>query len=300
MNTVSQVADGIYQIDTLVRMPHEVIVYFIQDKYPAVVDIGPSSAVPAILEALRYLGQEPQGLTYILLTHIHLDHSGGAGYLAQHLPQVKIMAHPQGVRHLVDPSKLIAGTQGFFGQGFPEKFGPILPVPEGQVQAVRDGEVISLGEKELQVIYSPGHAYHHISFFESKSRGLFVGEALGNILPGTDFVLPPVAPPKFDLVAYIETLNKLRELSPVLLFYPHNGAQVEAEKRFKLTYDSLRMCFRLVAEAVKAGESPRQIAQRFRAYVPGETVEEFELLFNGVLTQVISYLKEDKSLLGAM
>lgn len=297
MNTVSQVADNIYQIDTLVRMPHELFVYFIQDEYPSIVETGPSASVPAILEALRYLGQEPGELTYVFITHIHMDHSGGVGYLVRRLPRMRVIAHPQGVRHLVDPSKLIAGARGVFGENFQEAFGPILPVPEELILPVQDGEIVSLGKKELKVIYSPGHAHHHLSFFETRSRGLFVGEALGNILPGTDFVLPPVAPPKFDLAAYIETLNKLRALSPSLVFYPHNGAQEGIERRFQLTYDSLRMCFRIVAEAMKAGESYQQIARRFLAYIPTETVEEFDLLVNNVITQIVEQLKAGKDFL---
>lgn len=292
MDNIREVADHIYQIDTRQRMPHQVIVYFIRDRYPSIVETGPASAVPAILEALRYLGQEPQGLAYIFLTHIHLDHSGGTGYLLQHLPQVKVVAHPAGVRHLVDPAKLIEGTKGVFGESFPERFGSILPVSEERIQTVQDEETISLGERELKAIYSPGHAHHHVCFSETRSRGLFVGEALGNILPGTDFVLPPVAPPRFDFVGYIETLHKLRKLSPAILFYPHNGAHTEAEKRIRLAYDSLVKCFHIVAEAMKAGESPQQISWRFQDYIPAAAMQEMGFLFNIVLEQGINYLKE--------
>jgi glyoxylase-like metal-dependent hydrolase (beta-lactamase superfamily II) len=300
MGIIHQVTNHIYEIDTGIKMPHPVIAYFIMDRHPALIDPGPASAVPALLEALRELGQEPGEIAHVFLTHVHIDHGGGTGKLLEQMPQAKIVVHPQGVPHLIEPSRLISGAQEIFGEDFQQEFGPVLPVPQHQLQAAQDEANFSLGEIELKVIYSPGHAPHHICFSESQSRGLFVGEALGNPLPATSFVLPPVAPPRFDLEAYLRTLGRLKRLNPRVLFYPHSGTIREVEEQFQLIYESLKTCFAILARAIRTGETPQQTAERFRDYVPEEVLGQFELILDAVLTEGVNLLKKKSLLLGSL
>lgn len=290
MATISEVDKNIYQIETEVRMPHPAIIYFIADKEPALIDTGPYTAILSVMEALPKLGYEPVALSRVFLTHIHMDHAGGVWYLAQQLPHLEVVVHPQGVPHLINPAKLIAGTKEIFGD-FEQEFGPLLPVPHEQIRPAQDEEVISLGERALKVIYSPGHAHHHMCFYDTKGGGLFPGEAMGTHLAVTDFILPPVAPPRFDLDSHLETLAKLRKLSPSILFYPHKGAIREVERQFQLAYDGIKICARILSEAAKAGESPGQTMERFYAYVPKEAVLEYELLLESLLTGGMDYSK---------
>lgn len=291
MESWRQVAENIYQINAIDTWHPIVDIYLIKDKYPALIDTGPSVAIPRVLEILHHLGQE--SLSYIFLTHIHMDHGGGAGFLSQRLPQAKVIVHPQGARHLIDPAKLIAGTQELFGESFQKEFGSILPVAEYQVQPVQDGEVVSLGDRELNIVYSPGHSLHHISFYEKRRRELFCGEALGGLLPGINFTLPLISPPRFDLKVYLNTLRHLRSLSPSILFYGHGGAKQDIKRQFNLIYESIILSLRILQEGLSAGETPEQMINRVYSRVSKEAVGGFELTFITLFKEGVSYLKEN-------
>lgn len=215
------------------------------------------------------------------------------GYLSQQFPQVKVIVHPQGARHLIDPSKLIAGTQELFGESFQQEYGPILPVAEHQVRAAQDGEVFPLGDRELTMVYSPGHSPHHMCFFEGRRRELFCGEALGGPLAEVNFTLPLISPPRFDLKVYLKTLRRLKNLAPSVLFYGHGGAQGEVDKQFKSIYDSLLLSLHILQEGMNSGETPEQMTARVYSYVPQEVVGGFGLTFYTLFKEGANYLKEN-------
>lgn len=234
MTNVAEVADGIYQIETdeanspgAQGLPRCSLIYFIPS-VQVLIETGPAVVAPAVLDAIRQLGHDPSRLSYIILTHIHLDHAGGAGTLAQQFPQLKVLVHQRGVRHLIDPSRLIEGTRQAFGDRFEDEYGPILPVPEGQVRAVEDGEVISLGDREMRIIYAPGHAPHQICIYDTKSQGVFSGEALGT--PQSSSVSRVAG---FDLDAALATIDKLSKLEPKIVFHSHGGVSREVAKLFQ-------------------------------------------------------------------
>lgn len=264
---VSEVAPGIYQIDTE-NDPKlsSSCVYLVADRETALIDIGPGVVVPQLVSALRQVGRHAADLSYIILTHIHLDHAGGVGALAQQTPRAKVVAHEQGARHLIDPSRLIAGTKMVFGEDFEKEFGPILPVPQGQVQAVRGGETLSLGTRELKIVDAPGHAAHHLCIFDTTARGLFCGEALGRHMPGVDMVTPGAAPPIFDIEQALETIKRLRALDPALLLYAHHGAAREVARLFDLAEKETRAYGEIILKGMKAGEGPAQVQARLEAY----------------------------------
>jgi glyoxylase-like metal-dependent hydrolase (beta-lactamase superfamily II) len=151
-----------------------------------------------------------------------MDHAGGMGALAQIFPGAKVLVHPRGAKHAIDPSRLIEGTKMVFGADFEERYGPILPVPESQVYVPQDEEIISVNSRELQIIYAPGHAQHHMAIFDRSVRGLFCGEALGIPVHRTrPLAFPSVAPPNFDQELYLSTIEKLRQLEARILLYSH-------------------------------------------------------------------------------
>lgn len=163
------------------------------DDKTALVEVGFSVQIPDILEAVDKLGYDIGKLSYIIPTHVHPDHAGGAGLLAQQLPQAKVVAHSRAAKVLADPSILERLMQGFkqlFGDDAQERFGEMLPIAEERFVLVEDGESISLGERGLRVIHTPGHDPNHLCFLDTKSRGLFCGDALGAYFSNIEARLP--------------------------------------------------------------------------------------------------------------
>jgi glyoxylase-like metal-dependent hydrolase (beta-lactamase superfamily II) len=200
MVDVREVADKVYRFETPIPgMFYTPVVYLIDAPGGVLIEPGPAAAMPPIKEALARLGMKD--LSYIIPTHIHVDHGGGAGALAKLFPNAKVVAHPRGARHLASPERLIESTKLVWGQDFEQTLGPIIPLPESQVKAAMDGETISVGDRDIQIIHALGHSPHHIVILDRRLNGLFCGEALG--LPGHQ--LPPVAPP---------ALNKTRTWPP--------------------------------------------------------------------------------------
>ena len=268
MVELKEVADKIYRFETqLSVMTSPFTVYLIKESEGVVIEPGPAALAPRIQEAMKQLGMKD--LAYIIPTHIHVDHAGGAGKLARLFPGAKVLVHPAGLKHVVDPSKLIQSTKTVFGDDFEAGFGPILPVPESQIKAVEDGEIIKVGKRELQIIYAPGHAPHHIVIFDRSVKGIFCGEALG--LPGGEgnrILLPAVAPPSFDQEIYIETMEKLRKLGARILFYSHGGVVgYDADRLITQAEENTRILGDVILKALKEGGTNEGINRRVKERV---------------------------------
>ncbi len=273
MVSVFHVADGIWLIEPeLARefgsygLPRSCVAYLVADRKPALIETGPGSVSDAILEGIRRANYEPSDLTYIIPTHIHLDHAGGVGHLVRRLPRAEVLVHERALKHMLEPTRLIEGTRQAFGERFEEEYGPILPVPEGKIRAARDGEVIMLGERELRILYAPGHAPHHMAIFDSKTEGLFAGEALGSYEPGDEIALP-AHPPGFELEPALETITKLKSLNPRVIFYSHRGVGQEVGKLIDSVKRSTRSFGDIILQGLRAGETVEQIGERLRSYL---------------------------------
>ena len=266
MVEIKEVATGIYRFESrLSVMTSLFTVYLIKESQGVVIDPGPAALVPQIREAMKHLGLKD--LAYIIPTHIHVDHAGGAGTLAQLFPKAKVLVHPTGLKHVVDPSRLIESTKSVFGTDFEARFGPILPVPESQIKVPEDGETIVVGNRELKIIYAPGHAPHHIVILDRSVNGLFCGEALG--IPGgssRQFPLPAVAPPAFDQELYLETMEKLRKLGAKTIFYSHDGVGKEADNLISIAAENTRLLGDLILKALRDGEPTEAIKRRVTDY----------------------------------
>jgi glyoxylase-like metal-dependent hydrolase (beta-lactamase superfamily II) len=268
MTKISEVAEDVYQFTPGDGVPRPCsVVYFIADERPALIETGPTIIAASIFDGLRQLGHNPNSLSYIALTHIHIDHAGGVGYLVRQLPEVEVIIHHQVAQHLAEPSRIIAGVKSAFGADISQQFGAILPVPEERIRSVQGGEVFSLGQRELKVIPSPGHAPHHICFFLPGERWLFSGDALGVYFPETDTVIPAVAPPGFALELALETADEIVRLSPSVLFYSHYGPGREVAALIEQAKGMTTACGQVVLEAMRAGENSGQVSQRLEAYL---------------------------------
>ncbi len=267
MINIEEVAEKTYRIPVLIPKVNTIFaVYFIHETKGVVIEPGPTATIPSIQEAMKQLGMKE--LTYIIPTHIHIDHAGATGSLARLFPHAKVMLHPAGVKHAIDPSRLIESTKMAFGDDFEEYYGPILPVPKSQVEVPSDGEIISIDGRELQIIHAPGHATHHIAIFDQKTRGLFCGEALGLPHAGAESSpLPAAAPPSFNIEVYLKTIERLRELHPRILFYSHDGVGRKPEELISRVTENTKFFGDVILKALRAGETTEAINHKIQELI---------------------------------
>ncbi|MFC1886452.1 MBL fold metallo-hydrolase [Thermodesulfobacteriota bacterium] len=223
MEEITEIGDGIYQLQVEKQgLSGVYTVFLIKAEQGILIDPGPASILPSIERGMKTI--DLKHLKYIIPTHIHIDHGGGTGSLARLFPEARVILHEQGKKHMTDPARLIASTKMVFGDDFESFLGPIVPVPESRVVIPADGEEIMINGRKLNIIHAPGHAPHHIAIYDQKTDGLFCGEALGRRLRSAPLSpLPNAAPPGFDMEVYLATINKLKALSPKMLFYAHGG-----------------------------------------------------------------------------
>ena len=195
--------------------------YVIQAQKIALIDTGPSATLENLFSALAELKIDPEDISYILITHIHLDHSGGIGGAMQRMPNAKCLVHEKGFYHLAHPDKLWKGSLQTLRE-VAEGYGPPEPVPEDRLMVASEGQQIDLGDVQMEVILTPGHASHHLSLFDRKRGKLFPGEAAGVFFPHINFTRP-ACPPPFDMRQALTSANKLIAAAPRDLYYQHFG-----------------------------------------------------------------------------
>ncbi|MEW8254342.1 MAG: MBL fold metallo-hydrolase [Candidatus Thiodiazotropha taylori] len=224
-------------IDTFYQRQGLAACYLLESEGEAAfIDTGTSNSVPQLMAVLEQKDIAPSQVRYVIPTHVHLDHAGGAGNLMSQLPNASLVIHPYGAKHLIDPSKLIAGATAVYGEDeFERQFGQLIPIPEERVILAPDGFRCQFGNRELLCLDTPGHARHHICIFDQQSRGLFTGDTFGLSYPelsGTQgpFIIPTTTPIQLDPDAWYETLDRLMELKPEKLYLTHFGEVSEPEK----------------------------------------------------------------------
>jgi len=187
----------------------------------ALIDPGPASCVPALRQELAAHGLRVADLTAILLTHIHLDHAGATGTLLGENPRISVYVHEKGAPHLMAPDKLLLSASRLFGADMQRLFGEFLPVPEANVRVVRGGEVVEIAGRRLQVLYTPGHANHHVTYFDPEEGIAFVGDTTGISIKGHPYILPATPPPDISLELWDSSLDAIANRHPQRLFLTH-------------------------------------------------------------------------------
>jgi glyoxylase-like metal-dependent hydrolase (beta-lactamase superfamily II) len=237
--------------------------YVIKGKKPFLVESGPSNSIPNLLFGLKELDVKLEDVEYVAVTHIHLDHGGGVGTLLKSLPNAKVIVHPRGMPHLVDPERLWASSQKVLGF-VSEIFGKPEPVIKERVIPVTEGTFdLGYGAK-LSVTETVGHASHNLSFRESLNGGIFPGDAAGTYLPEFDVVVP-TTPPPFFLDAALSSLDKLISLEPTALYFSHFGKANNANGRLKNYKLQLQLWADIAEEGVKKNWSLEQIRDKIVA-----------------------------------
>lgn len=200
------------------------------DGHRALIDPGPGSTLATLCEQLQRHGTSVAELDAILLTHIHLDHAGATGALVQENPRLTVYVHANGAPHMIDPSKLLKSAGRLWGDDLPRLFGETLPVPAENLSVLQGGETLELGSgltgkngRKLHVVYTPGHASHHVSYFDDANGVAFVGDTAGVRIEGGSFVLPATPPPDIDLSLWDASFARILERRPARLFLTHYG-----------------------------------------------------------------------------
>jgi len=267
MALVSEVAEKIYEIQPegngLDRFPL-CTAYLVVDEKSALVETGCPAQIPDIQRAIKKLGYDIGRLSFIIPTHVHIDHGGAAGHLARQLPQARVIAHPKVARLFSDPivlDKLMQGFKRTFGEDAEKRYGRMIPVPGERFSLVEDGEIISLGQRQLQVIHTPGHDPNHLCFLDSMSQGLFCGDALGSYLPEIEVTMPSSAP-MTDPVLTLGSIAKLQKLKSAIVFFSHGCATGRASEIIQRFADDTRQCSDVALSALKAGETEEIIAHK--------------------------------------
>lgn len=274
-----QIGKNLYQVELETGGFRNLICsYVLKDDHVVLIESGPTSSVPRLILGLKELAIAFEDVEYVAVTHVHLDHGGGAGTLLKFLPNAKVLVHPRGAPHLADPRRLWESSQSVLGAYVSGVFGEPEPVPKDRIVPVAEGS-FDLGDgAKLSVTETLGHASHNLSFIETFNNGVFPGDAAGTYFPEFDCVIP-TSPPPFRLDVALASLDKLISLKPEVLYYSHFGKASDAVKRLKDYKTQLQLWGKIALEGVTEKQSFEQICERILREDP-------------VMSRVAGYLSE--------
>lgn len=232
------------------------------------IDPGPGSCIDTLRSSLAAQGIGIDDIDSILLTHIHLDHAGATGLLVRENPRIRVFVHEKGAPHVLDPSKLINSANQLWGvEGVARLWGEVIPVPESNLQVLGERAHITAGGRRFDVRYTPGHASHHVSYFDDRSGLVWAGDTAGLRFTSKVFTLPPTPPPDIDLEAWRNSLVKIREWKPETVFITHFGPYGGAAQHLDHIETSLHDVAEMARRAIQADASDEAKYARFKADV---------------------------------
>jgi glyoxylase-like metal-dependent hydrolase (beta-lactamase superfamily II) len=288
---ITPLGDDVYEIDTRMAGYTGITAgYLILGDRPCLVEPGTAGSAPIVREALTSLGVGPADLATVVVTHIHLDHAGGVGDIAETYPTAEIVVHEKGARHLASPERLMRSARMVYGDLLDELFGELKPTEAVRIRAVEETGVIDLGGgRRLESHYSPGHAKHHVGLLDSLTGDLYVGDAAGIYIPETADVRPATPPPDFDVDTALASLEKFKGLRPQRLLFAHYGPVAAVNETLDRSAEELRLWVETVREAHAEGlDIDHTVAMvrdrtddRYQAYGPDADpalTEKYEML----------------------
>jgi len=277
---------GIYQIDTGFQRDHFDAAYLIVDQGEAAfIDTGTNHSVARLLRTLDALGLDRAAVRWVIPTHVHLDHAGGVGLLMQALPEARLLAHPRGLPHLINPVKLWAGAMAVYGEEEMQRsYGQLLRVDADRAEASTEGQRIRLGARELLLIDTPGHARHHHAIFDSASRCWFTGDTFGLSyrefdVAGRPWIFPTSTPVQFEPEAMRASIERMMEASPEGMLLTHYGRVGQSSDEVRALAAQL---LALLDQTVSLSLALRGQTQRHNALKAGlQSLYEAELTRHG-------------------
>jgi len=244
---LTDLGDGLWAIDTGFKRPlFDASHLVVENGRAAFVDVATSHCVPRLLAALEDRGLAPTDVDYVILTHVHLDHAGGAGALLRHLPGAKLVVHPRGARHMIDPSKLVAGASAVFGEDEVRRdYGDVVPVDPQRVVEAGEGFAVEVGGRTLGFLDTPGHARHHVCIWDERSRSFFTGDTFGLAYPelasdGGVFIMPTTTPVQFDPEAMEASIHRMLERKPRSMLLTHYSRVTDVERLAGVLLEQVR------------------------------------------------------------
>lgn len=268
MQGLTHFGDGIYAVDSGYTGPDVAAIHLIEEAgRAALVDTGNNDSLRHVLEALAETGLSADAVDYVLLTHIHLDHAGGAGAFMQAFPNAKLVVHPRGARHMAEPSKLFAGVSAVYGpERAKELYGELIPVPVARIIEAGDGHELDLGGRVIRVFDTPGHARHHVCYFDTKSRAFFTGDTFGLSYRALDVggkpsIFPTTTPVQFEPEAMHASIRRMEAEQPTAMYLTHY-AQVRDVPRLAADMHRLIDAHVAIAERHEAAEGRKNLIEQ--------------------------------------
>lgn len=235
--TALEYAGGIVAIDSGMVRPQMAACYLLEtDSTVAVIEAGSNNSVPRILKVLASRGRDVEEVSHVIVTHVHLDHAGGAGKLLQQLPNATLVVHPRGARHLTEPARLEASVRAVYGdKAFDEMYGSLVPVAPDRVKIMEDGGHLAIGQRHLEFMDTPGHARHHFCVWDNETRGWFSGDTFGISYRELDtengpFIFPTTTPIQFDPPALVASVRRLMDRKPERMYLTHFGRVADLDR----------------------------------------------------------------------
>lgn len=274
LTRVTELRAGLFEIDLDFQgEPGVIAAYLLKHANEcALVEVGPTSTLDALLGGIQAAGVEPEAISKLLVTHIHLDHAGAAGSLVQRFPHLQVHVHEVGAPHLADPSKLLASAQRIYGDRMDELWGDVLAVPVANLVALTDEDSIRIGGSELTALYTPGHASHHIAYLTEDRREVFTGDVAAIRLQGYEYVRPATPPPDIDLELWTTSLDRLRALQADTLHLTHFGSFSDVDRHLTVARDQLYAWAEFIERLQAQGWQPEEMKLALRERADGEVL----------------------------
>ena len=270
---VMNVVDGISVIDSEYYSKDFAAIYLLKQKNKVIIiETGTNYSVPHVKEALSQVGLSFSDVSYVIPTHVHLDHAGGAGLLMMQCQNAALVVHPRGARHLIDPSKLVAGAKAVYGENkFKEYYGEIFPIDANRVIQADDNFILDFDGRELRFIDTPGHARHHFCIWDKATKSMFTGDTFGISYRDLDhqdelYILPSTSPVQFDPEALIQSINRIMEFKPERVCLTHFSAIKPTKKATNKLIESIHFVSNLAIKYADKNDSESIIYKKMMDY----------------------------------
>ena len=270
---VMNIVDGISVIDSEYYSKDFAAIYLLKQKNKVIIiETGTNYSVPYVKEALSQIGLSFSDVSYVIPTHVHLDHAGGAGLLMMQCQNAALVVHPRGARHLIDPSKLVAGAKAVYGENkFKEYYGEIFPIDANRVIQADDNFILDFDGRELRFIDTPGHARHHFCIWDKATKSMFTGDTFGISYRDLDhqdelYILPSTSPVQFDPEALIQSINRIMEFKPERVCLTHFSAIKPTKKVTNKLIESIHFVSNLAIKYADKNDSESIIYKKMMDY----------------------------------
>ncbi len=268
----SKISDRVYLIDTLaLGEKNTVAAYLVKGSKIALVDCGYATSAGTVLHALTELNVNPADIDYVIPTHVHLDHAGAAGHLLDSMPKAKLIAQEKGVKHLVDPTRLVQSATSVFGEAMIRTYGTPKGIQPDRITAVTEEMHIDLGGISLTVVHAPGHAPHQVSVYVEEEKVLISADAAGIVYPSLGILIPTTPPPSLDPAELGRTAERLSQMDSRVLLAPHFGARSDVKEVLAGTKSKTNEWVSLVRGMKQKGMSQDQMVGELKGVISRES-----------------------------